>query len=512
MLTTFRTTDLAPRRRAGLSTTPDADGHRTIVTDEPGSVNVRLGPAAAELFARLDGRHSPARIASELGAPEDAIHDALRELDRLNLLERSPGEMPAPAPRRLRYRPPGVVELTLVHGQRVTDALARLMARLDQPALRLVRRLATAAAVVVVGVSRHAIAADAGRAPSPTVLLVAAILALASNVIHELAHGAALARRGGRVRRFGVRSHYGAPTLFCDVTDAWRLSRRDRVAVALAGIRANLGLATIAAGGIALAPAGPARQVAVAVLVINTLYAVFNLCPFVKFDGYIALAGWLDEPHLRRHCMDEARAALLHLIGASVSATRTSALRTAFGAAAIVTGPALVLYAYITYQPSLLVGLGGAGALFVLAVEAAGGVWLFRAVWRTVSGATWRRSSARRVLVGVALSAVALVAIAMTPVTRTTSAVWTVSPTKGAAVLSSTGPVPGTTVELHAAGLVLHPVVSRPTVCGPVVHHRIALCGDIPDHGSGMAVLSHHRTNVGGWLASALWSSPASHL
>jgi putative peptide zinc metalloprotease protein len=176
------------------------------------------------------------------------------------------------------------------------------------------------------------------------------------NSLHELAHGAALVAYGGRVRRFGVMVMYGAPALFCDVTDAWRLPSRQRCAVALAGVLASLGLAGTAATAYALVPG--LRVPAVGTIAVLTYCsAVLNIVPFVKFDGYLALMARVDIPHLRAKAMHDWRDLVVSTLVGAPRHPQLPSLRwaPAFGFACCVT-------------PVLLVGLAVTGLLHAAAL------------------------------------------------------------------------------------------------------------------------------------------------
>jgi putative peptide zinc metalloprotease protein len=63
-----------------------------------------------------------------------------------------------------------------------------------------------------------------------------------------------------------------------------------------------------------LAAGGDVRQGLLFFALQSYLYGVANLVPFLKLDGYIALAGGLDLPHLRRKAMADFHSWLAHVL------------------------------------------------------------------------------------------------------------------------------------------------------------------------------------------------------
>jgi putative peptide zinc metalloprotease protein len=122
----------------------------------------------------------------------------------------------------------------------------------------------------------------------------------AMKVVHELGHAFTAKRFGCRVPSMGLALLVLVPMLYTDVNETWKLtSRRQRLAVGLAGVTAELGCAAIALCAWGFLPAGPARSVAFLVATSIWLATVLiNLSPFMRFDGYYVLSDWLEVPNL----------------------------------------------------------------------------------------------------------------------------------------------------------------------------------------------------------------------
>ncbi|MCC8167331.1 MAG: hypothetical protein LIQ31_14625 [Planctomycetes bacterium] len=67
-----------------------------------------------------------------------------------------------------------------------------------------------------------------------------ALAVAAVKVLHEFSHAYAAAVRGVTVRSMGLFFMILTPVPYCDVTDAWRLPREDRLAISFAGVRTEL--------------------------------------------------------------------------------------------------------------------------------------------------------------------------------------------------------------------------------------------------------------------------------
>ena len=107
-------------------------------------------------------------------------------------------------------------------------------------------------------------------------------------LIHEMAHAYVATAYGCRVPVLGVAFILGAPLLYCDVTDAWRLkSRKARFRIDTAGILADLAVACLATLLWAFLPPGIAKHFVFSLATAGwVLSLTMNLNPFMKFDGY----------------------------------------------------------------------------------------------------------------------------------------------------------------------------------------------------------------------------------
>jgi putative peptide zinc metalloprotease protein len=122
-----------------------------------------------------------------------------------------------------------------------------------------------------------------------------------SKVVHELGHAFAASHFGCRIPTMGMALLLGMPVLWTDVTDTWRLPRRnDRLIIDAAGMIAELTLAVLATLLWTALPDGPIRTGSY--LLASSAWLItlsINLNPFMRFDGYYLLSDALDIPNMQ---------------------------------------------------------------------------------------------------------------------------------------------------------------------------------------------------------------------
>lgn len=131
-------------------------------------------------------------------------------------------------------------------------------------------------------------------------LLAIGIALSFAKVLHELGHAFTAHRYGCRVPTMGIAFLVMWPVLYTDTNDAWKLpDKRQRLAIAAAGMLSELALAAIATVIWSFLPDGPLR--AGVFLLATTTWLVtlaINASPFMRFDGYFLLSDWLDLPNM----------------------------------------------------------------------------------------------------------------------------------------------------------------------------------------------------------------------
>jgi putative peptide zinc metalloprotease protein len=131
----------------------------------------------------------------------------------------------------------------------------------------------------------------------PELLLLVFALAVGSAGFHELGHAAACRYGGGTPGGIGVGLYLVWPAFYTDVTDAYRLPKRDRLRVDLGGLYFNA-LVSVVTLAVWLA----VRVDALLLLIgLQLLQMVKQLSPVIRADGYHILADATGVPDLFAH-------------------------------------------------------------------------------------------------------------------------------------------------------------------------------------------------------------------
>jgi putative peptide zinc metalloprotease protein len=129
-------------------------------------------------------------------------------------------------------------------------------------------------------------------------------LLISIKLLHELGHGMACVRFGGKCNEFGLILLFGMPSLYCDVTDSWRLPNRwQRMIIAAGGIYVELILATLACFVWISSDTIGFRGMAVQLMIVCSLMTLLlNANPLLRYDGYYILSDWIGIPNLGEEC------------------------------------------------------------------------------------------------------------------------------------------------------------------------------------------------------------------
>jgi len=135
---------------------------------------------------------------------------------------------------------------------------------------------------------------------SPRFVLLALLLFWPIKLLHELAHGLAVQRWGGRVRAAGVTLMLLMPVPYVDASAASGfVRRRHRMAVAGAGMMAELALAAVAMPLWLWLDDGWWRAAAFMTLIVAGVSTLlFNINPLQRLDGYYLATDALGLPNL----------------------------------------------------------------------------------------------------------------------------------------------------------------------------------------------------------------------
>jgi putative peptide zinc metalloprotease protein len=127
---------------------------------------------------------------------------------------------------------------------------------------------------------------------TPILSLIMLGVLFVSGVFHEFGHAAALRYGGGRAREMYAGLYLVYPVLYTDTTDAYRLGRQARVRTDLGGFYFHL-IFTLGLVGLYLVTGWEFLLLTVLLIDLSILY---QCMPFVRFDGYWALADLTGIP------------------------------------------------------------------------------------------------------------------------------------------------------------------------------------------------------------------------
>src|SRR5215216_4131325 len=259
---------------------------------------VQLGPLMYGLLEVLDGRRDPAELAAamsaRLGRRLGAEH-VVRIAEKLAAQGLLAGFEDKAPPRSnpllaLRWK-------VLFTDPKVTRRITAPFKWLFRPWV-LVPALGGFLVVCwFVLVHKGVASATAQAFEAPELLLLVLGLTIASAAFHEIGHAAACRYGGGRPGGMGAGIYIVWPAFYTDVTDAYRLPRRDRLRTDLGGIYFNAVVAVITLG-VWLATGVHALLLLIA---IQLLEIVKNLSPMIRSDGYHILSDATGVPDLYAH-------------------------------------------------------------------------------------------------------------------------------------------------------------------------------------------------------------------
>lgn len=130
-----------------------------------------------------------------------------------------------------------------------------------------------------------------------------------AKALHEMGHALTATRYGVRVAHMGVALLVMFPMLYTDTSESWKLSNpRQRLAIASAGIIAELALAGLATLAWSLSPDGAVKGALFFLATTSWLLTLLvNVSPFLRFDGYFILSDTIDFPNLHQRSGEFAR-------------------------------------------------------------------------------------------------------------------------------------------------------------------------------------------------------------
>ena len=202
-------------------------------------------------------------------------------------------------------------------------------------------------------------------------LVLFAVAIFFTKVIHELGHAYTAVRYGVKVPSMGLAFLVLWPVLYTDTSEAWKLSsRRQRLAIAVAGITAELILAVFATLIWSFLPDGELRS---AVFIVATttwvITLLINVNPMMRFDGYYLLSDLVEIQNLQDRSFALGKWRLRNwLFGLGEPCPEILPGRTR---------TFMIVYAYCTWTYRFFLFLGIALLVYTLFFKVAGIILLF---------------------------------------------------------------------------------------------------------------------------------------
>src|SRR5688572_7297526 len=298
--------DACARLRSGLEVSEQRAGEATVyVVKDPASGRIFRLPATAYFIARqLDGRTPPeeirGRVEKEFGAApsREELDGYLLQLSRLGLVDGAA----SPTARAGRVR--GDLLYLRFKAFDPDRFLERLLPRFRWCFTRSFAGVSVALVVCAFAVAVanwQEIRPEFARLAELHALFYVWVVLIVSVCAHEIAHGLACKRFGGRVREMGLMLIYFQPALYCNVSDAWMFPEKaKRLWVTAAGAWFDMVLWALAVFVWRITePDAALHFAALVVLATVGVRMAFNINPLIKLDGYYLLSDALDIPNLR---------------------------------------------------------------------------------------------------------------------------------------------------------------------------------------------------------------------
>jgi putative peptide zinc metalloprotease protein len=252
-----------------------------------------------EVAAQVDGRHDHQQIAeavtaaTQRGVTTEHVEILLSKLMLMGVVAGPDGKPAVPPASLAQARSIMGLDFKLrMLSPRVIEPIAGAFRFLYWPPILLLA-LAVAFGAEVWLYAIHGIGESFRQAvyTAGLMLIIVAVVVVAT-LFHEFGHAAALRYAGGKVRAMGVGLYIVYPAFYTDVTDNYRLPRKDRLRTDLGGFYFNLLFVILLMGLYALTGA----EFLLAIVVILNIEILHQMLPFVRFDGYWALADLTGIP------------------------------------------------------------------------------------------------------------------------------------------------------------------------------------------------------------------------
>lgn len=350
----------------------------------------RLDEHAYRIVQRLDGKRDIARIIEELAGVAEAedVLSLLSQLHSAELIQLAGSPLQVANERGGKkssqsFSNPLAIRLPLCDPDRLLERLQPYFSKLyTRTSLWAAISLIALAVLTVLQGFPELAAYTAARAENLSSLFLLLLVYPVVKSIHELAHALTIKHYGGEVHEMGIMLLVFFPVPYVDASASAAFPNKEqRIAVAAAGIVAELLLAASAIMAWVVLDAGLWSDLALAVALIGGISTlVFNGNPLLRFDGYFVLSDALEIPNLA----SRARQYCLYLIKRSIGVKNISKPITAPGEA-----PWLIAYFWLAGAYRLVV-LFGIALFLVNTIPLLGALLAAFAIYKQLGVPTYR--------------------------------------------------------------------------------------------------------------------------
>lgn len=190
-------------------------------------------------------------------------------------------------------RPTYMSLMVPVLGAATVNRAARHLQHLFAPVLM----IPGAVAVLVALVALMQALSSEGRfaAASSADVLRALALGIVGVVVHELGHAAAAWRSGARRVSIGIGWYVCFPVAYADLSETWRMSRRERALIDIAGVY----LQGLWIAGLMFWHSVSGHAALLVAALAGAISILWNMNPFLRMDGYWLASDLLGIANLR---------------------------------------------------------------------------------------------------------------------------------------------------------------------------------------------------------------------
>lgn len=133
------------------------------------------------------------------------------------------------------------------------------------------------------------------------------IIAMALSVtFHEIGHATAASYFGAKPGGIGGGFYLFRPVYYADVTDVWRLKKKQRIIVNLSGIYFELIFCSL----LLIISLITNNYILLVIALVISLTTLFNLNPFMRSDGFWIVSDLIDKPNLFQHATKKMKSIL----------------------------------------------------------------------------------------------------------------------------------------------------------------------------------------------------------